>query len=305
MSRHGKSYEVGRPASKFVQNVKHLKDVPKSKLQETYYATLKEDGVCGQLIVDDGIAALYSRTNKRQTNLEDIERHYSGTLPDGCYRCEICDDTVSLEQLSGDIGTLRVKALERTPHFRLSFFDYIPLDDFVEGYCNLPYHQRHLLLGDRTRGLLRKDDRVLPVRRVSRDAFEQLAAAVTRKGYEGIVGYADVDWQAGHKGWRVVKIVNSVSYDLECIGWEEGEGKYTGLVANLKFRWKGGRVITAMLGKGWSHKDAQDLFIAIHRGDYTPVDKIYKVNALFESSKGVLRLPKVGERRDDKEQPDY
>ena len=122
-----------------------------------------------------------------------------------------------------------------------------------------------------------------------------------KKGEEGIV-IRDIDagWEAGHKGWRVMKMVRGVDYDLECIGWEEGEGKYEGKVANLLFKWKGGKTIKAMLGKGWTHMDAQQMFQNTARLKGT----IFQVYALEESSKGKLRLPKVGELRHDKLESD-
>ncbi|QYC97019.1 ATP-dependent DNA ligase [Klebsiella phage IME184] len=96
-----------------------------------------------------------------------------------------------------------------------------------------------------------------------------------------------------------------VSYDLTCIGWEEGKGKYKGKVANLIFKWKGGKTVKAMLGKGWTHEDAERMYHDIkHGGELNVIGKIFAVKALQESSKGVLRLPKAGELRHDKEEPD-
>ena len=100
----------------------------------------------------------------------------------------------------------------------------------------------------------------------------------------------------------MMKIVKQVSYDLECIGVEEGEGKYNGKVANLIFRWKAGQTVKAMLGEGWTHDMAEDVFIYYKASNQlSPIGKVYRVYALQESSKGKLRLPKVGERRFDKE----
>jgi hypothetical protein len=64
-----------------------------------------------------------------------------------------------------------------------------------------------------------------------------------------------------------------------------------------------------MLGKGWTHEAAEQMFYDIvvgSEGDisYHPIGKIFQVYALDESSKGKLRLPKVGEMRHDKEEPD-
>ena len=115
-----------------------------------------------------------------------------------------------------------------------------------------------------------------------------------------------------------MKKVRGVDYDLLCIGYEEGTGKYKGKVANLIFQWKDGKTIKCMLGKGWTHDMAEDMFKAIQvsqniYSDFaarkavaglSPIGKIFQVYALEESSKGKLRLPKVGEQRHDKGQAD-
>lgn len=111
-----------------------------------------------------------------------------------------------------------------------------------------------------------------------------------------------------------MKIVRGVDYDLLCIGFEEGKGKYSGKVANLLFKWRDGQTVKAMLGKGWTHEDADKLLRYATYGkdvgmpEYehvaSPVGKVYHVHALQESSKGKLRLPKVCEQRIDKEIPD-
>jgi ATP-dependent DNA ligase len=132
-------------------------------------------------------------------------------------------------------------------------------------------------------------------------------------GEEGIVIIdLDANWVAGHKGWRKMKKVRGVDYDLTCIGYEEGTGKYAGKVANLIFNWKDGTTIKCMLGKGWTHDMAEAMFSAIeyshmpntgiHPND--PRGSIFQVYALEESSKGKLRLAKVGEKRHDKNKAD-
>jgi hypothetical protein len=71
-----------------------------------------------------------------------------------------------------------------------------------------------------------------------------------------------------------------------------------------------------MLGKGWTHQMAEEMFQTIKYceglgnirnsvTDSNPIGKVFQVYALEESSKGKLRLPKVGEQRHDKPEPDY
>jgi ATP-dependent DNA ligase len=113
-------------------------------------------------------------------------------------------------------------------------------------------------------------------------------------------------WVAGHKGYRIMKKVKGVDYDLKCIGAEEGTGKYKGLVANLFFEWKDGKTIKCMLGKGWTHEDARKMWHQYNgfANPGYPIGEIFQVYALQESSKGKLRIPKVGELRHDKTEPD-
>ena len=102
-----------------------------------------------------------------------------------------------------------------------------------------------------------------------------------------------------------LKIVRTVAYDLRCIGWEEGKGKYTGKVANLIFKWHGTQKVKAMLGKGWSHEDATRMYNEIKNGgELNVIGRIFTVYGLQDSSKGKIRLPKVGELRHDKEDAD-
>ncbi|MGE3613994.1 MAG: hypothetical protein AB7G20_11030, partial [Sulfurimonas sp.] len=84
-------------------------------------------------------------------------------------------------------------------------------------------------------------------------------------------------------------------------------GKYKGKVANLIFRWKNGKQVKAMLGKGWTHDQAAEMWVSYNSQDmpsYNLIGQIFHVHALQESSKGVLRLPKVMEMRMDKEVAD-
>lgn len=289
---------IERPPKKFVQNVKHLKDVPKSKYADEYCVQVKKDGNCAQLIIYDGVAQLYTRENKRFTNVELLESFYTeNNIPDGCYRAELCCDSVALEVLSGYVSPNRVQPVEETLSLYLAFFDFIPLPDFIAGACPNRFSERQEELNKRL--VLRPGDVILPYVRVPRSKLNSLSDSVTRRGEEGIVGYVDTDWQAGHKGWRTVKIVNVVSYDLECVGIEEGEGKYKGKAANLLFRWRDGVTIPVMLGKGYTHEDAEMYF------NNPPIGKIFEVSALSESSKGVLRLPKVKRERYDKSTTDF
>ena len=298
--------------NKVTQLVKHWDEVPVSRKDgKDLVVQVKRDGVCALTVVrEDGKVGIFSRTGNRFTNTESLVSHATNVMPirAGVYMGEMWlpKEIASLEEVSGMTNPNRVNQLDArrailTSTLRMSFFDFIELDEFTEGRSATPYFDRHekltyaFVCGGRIFDILPYE--CAP----DEAAIEFNLQDQIKKGEEGIV-IRDIDagWEAGHKGWRVMKMVRGVDYDLECIGFEEGEGKYEGKVANLLFKWKGGKTIKAMLGKGWTHMDAQQMFQNTARLKGT----IFQVYALEESSKGKLRLPKVGELRHDKLESD-
>ncbi|UOW66387.1 ATP-dependent DNA ligase [Aeromonas phage vB_AspA_Tola] len=304
-----------RPIGKVVQLVKHYDEVPDSRKSFPLIGQVKRDGVFAMQVSYQGRHAIFGRTGLQLTNVSHVIRDH---LPDGVYIAELTCNLMSLEQLSGCVNPNRVGRLSediacKAKNFKMGYHDCLSLRAFIDGKWDLPYTERYLEACSQVGRM-----NVLPYSIIQNE--EQLQAFADKciaDGEEGAVFKRDVGWEAGHKGWRSMKIVRGVSYDLECIGYEEGTGKYAGKVANLLFRWKDGKTIKAMLGKGWSHSDAERMFRAINakvtptlndpgfREWMLPIGKVFKVVALQESSKGVLRLPKVREERHDKATPDY
>ena len=288
------------------QLVKHLNEVPASKIKFPIYGEVKHDG-CFLAMAVKGVGAMgFSRTGKAFTNLGFLDDRY-WMAPEGVYIAEICNDWMTLEELSGAINPNRVEPLdletaEKMKYCSIKFRDFIWIIDFLKGRGSDSYLERKDTLWDCMETYLDHSDEMVKLKWLFSDeemtAYSDINIGL---GHEGSVFHQDVDWEAGHKGWREVKIVRGVSYDLECIGWEEGKGKYAGKVANLIFRWKDGKKIKAMLGKGWQHHHAEHLFNTRE----SIAGRIFKVTALQESSKGVLRLPKVGEERYDKRRSDF
>lgn len=305
--------------NKVTQLVKHWDEVPESRKKDKLFAIqTKEDGVCSLTIIKDGAVTIWSRTGKLFTNTVHIaSRIEELRLCDGVYLGEMWLDKkiASLEELSGMVNPNRVNPLSyegsnKLRHMHMSWFDLVTLDEFVKGNSSLNYKVRYYdLLNHLNHRLVFSNVEVLPCYfDVSAEQIDKHLENAIAQGKEGIIiRDPDADWEAGHKGWRVMKKVRGVDYDLQCIGWEEGTGKYRGKVANLIFNWKGGKEIKCMLGKGWTHDMARKMFVDIHTGPNFHLDtvgKIFQVYALEESSKGKLRLPKVGEQRFDKEVSD-
>lgn len=309
-----------RTGNKITQHVKHVDEVPASKKTYPMLGQVKKDGVYAMVVrLPTFETAIFSRTGKMFTNTEaliDAIYFYNLTgMPSQVYIAELCNNQCSLETLSGIVNPNRVKPLSKEQkdilkHCYLSYHDVIPIDDFIKGKCRITYKNRYDWLFDN----LPEEFDILSLYEVH-DALhcDWFFNGLVSTGEEGVVFKQDLDWVAGHKGYRMMKKVRGVDYDLLCVGWEEGKGKYKGLIANLIFKWKGNKEIKCMLGKGWTHEDAKDMYQTIKHieaGLYdtslngSPVGKIFQVYALQESSKGKLRLPKVGELRIDKDEPD-
>ena len=303
-----------RTGDKITQKVKHIDEVPASKKFDDYYlAQVKKDGVFCHVVKKSELdIAFFSRTGKQFSCTDYLLNHlvsFGESIEPGVYMTELCCDSCSLEALSGIFNPNRKKILSDEQHewckdSYLAFYDYVPLKDFVYGQSIDTAEDRYdVMISDLPVGL-----NIIPSKVIEgKEAIEEFAYARILEGEEGAVfKRCSSIWVAGHKGYRSMKIVRGIDYDLECIGVEEGTGKYAGKVANLLFRWKNGKTIKAMLGKGWTHEDAEEMY---HRYNGFadpgyPVGQIFKVYALQESSKGKLRLPKAGCIRFDKVKAD-
>lgn len=298
-----------------VMLVKHRDEVPAAKLTLPVYAQVKKDGIFSMTIVrNDNNVGIFGRTGKKLQNVSHLEVAIAERQwQPGIYFGELQTMAIDsyLESLSGVVNPNRTEPLDFIGEqvrdgLYIDYFDMMTLGGFVEGSANTGFCSRHMALTKRLAGRLFGNCDILPYTRLgSEEEVEAFAQKCIDAKEEGAVFKLDDGWLAGHKGYRQTKIVRMVSYDLTCIGWEEGKGKYEGKVANLIFKWKNGKTIKAMLGRGWTHADAERMFHDIkYGGELNVIGKIFAVKALQESSKGVLRLPKAGELRHDKEQPD-
>ncbi len=308
-----------------VQLVKHWDEVPDSKKVDYYLAQEKKDGVYAMVCIYEGAVAIFGRTGLKFTNVEHLEAsiskqnayHNKGTTEgDGVYIAELMSFDCELEELSGIVNPNRVNPLTEEQEsikacLHLCYHDYLTVDDFVAGTANAPYTERL-----QTLGYSYCSGDIIITQYIHRDNMETFADLFINTGGEGAV-FKDPNagWVAGHKGCHAMKKVRDVTLDLRCTGYEEGKGKYKGKVANLLFELKDGRIFKAMLGKGYSHQSASTMFNAIKHNDdegkttirgSDPRGKIFTIYGLQPSSKGgLIRLPKVGELRHDKTEPDF
>lgn len=304
---------IGKPSDfrsreKTVQKVKHWDEVPASRKKKfPMYGQVKKDGVyCIILTKANGDKGFFGRTGLQLTNIGNAP--HLATPLSSVVIAELCCDKCSLEQLSGVVNPNRTEPLTDEQQYYadnlyFAVHDLLYPAAFINGSTGCNYMNRWF------EARMHMPKETLPVTPLHNEQeVREFAKKCIDADEEGAVIKQDEGWEAGHKGWRMMKIVREVSYDLLCTGWEEGKGKYECKVANLLFRWGGvDNGLKAMLGEGWTHKDAGLLFYSTHLPAYAhlnPVGKLFQVYGLSDSSKGLIRLPKVGALRHDKELPD-
>lgn len=287
-----------------VQLVKHYDEVLQKNLKWPAWAEQKEDGVWCGVVWTGKEATLFSRTgNEFYAELMDLEIIPTEVQSQpGLYIAELVNPSMSLETLSGLINTNR-KAPWTDVEFdlmdccQLRFHDYIPLDALLAGVCTTPHCVRweDLRLNMTPR-------HIIPGTLVHTDeqwrAFAQMQVDAGREG--AVLKQLDADWVAGHKGYRVTKLVKGLDVDLRCVGVSlDGKGKRAGTLAKIMVSYKG-KVVGADLGKGWTDEKRAALLAEYQADTSSVVGRIWHIHALQEGSAGGLRLPKAMSRRIDK-----
>ncbi|HCH8289377.1 TPA: ATP-dependent DNA ligase [Salmonella enterica] len=309
-----------------VQLVKHFDEIPENKITYPLIGQIKYDGVYILIIMNNGLSKAYSRTGKEYYSELYSTAYFKSLvgLEDGVYIGELVAPTITLEELSGLVstnrkaewGTADIEAMEQS---YVMLHDYLHFDEFLAGGSVRYYTDRYAdlarILEIAQCSLYLIDNTIIS----SKEDAEQYADEQIKLGHEGAVFKQDLDWIAGHKGYRAMKIVRGLHLDLLCVGVEYGKGKRAGQIAKLKLSYKN-HIFSADLGKGWTDekriKLTQDYeyyeqaikdndFSTTYKKHLTPINQIWEVKALQESSTGkALRLPKVVRVREDKAEPD-
>lgn len=285
-----------RSEKKIFQLAKHYADVVEKNKTFPMIGQAKYDGCFCAIAVKKGYAKAFSRTGKHFTNLSHVELKYNG-YADGIYICEITNARMTQQEFSGCINPNRVEILSIDKWDKVItssvpvFFDYLTLDEFEAGKSDTKYMMR---LAKMNELLKHTDARALSVVIEDRESVFKFFKDMLLSDMEGACFKPNVGWEAGHKNYRTMKMVKAISLDLRCIRYEEGKGKWKGMVGNLFFEHKG-ETIKASLGKGWTDVERKAMFES-----GSCVGEIYQVYAMEKTIYGKLRNPKVGEHRHDK-----
>jgi len=299
---------------KFTMLVKNFDDTSWGKVNP-YPCIIMEkmDGVCTLAVNVFGKWHLFSRTGRKLQNVAHLERllEAKGVGRNCVLSVELCNDDLSLEQISGIVNPNRVEPVE--PELQklwvdgayMAAFDVVGLDSFLEGKSFLRFDVRLCFVKDFVkRGL----PCVVPIHDTieSESEADEFFNRVVAKGGEGVVQcLPDAPWKAGNKNREKTKKVRGVDFDLEVIDVVEGKGKRANTMGKLVVRFRAFGVPTGKV----EHLPVDGRFDDATRAKYWAdpsliLGKIVHVHALQIGSKGSLRLAKVRSVRIDKHEAD-
>lgn len=261
----------------------------------------KYDG-CHMIAIghDDGDIELVSRTGEPVLSCDHIKSALRGRLRGKVLFGEVWVPGTEHRAISGAF-----RRHSAQPHLLYMAFDMVPLEYFLIGEYPKRYAERSQLLRQLV-DLVDHPSVHLPV--VHRTADPALdakeLAAHPDDAYDGLVAkYLNGHWVAGAgRDGAVVKVKDSVTYDLEVIGVEEGKGKHAGRLGALVLRYKDGKELR--VGTGFSDFQREAWWEAVNiPGEI--IGRIVEIVGLGDSKKGSIREPRFIQIRFDKEEPDY
>lgn len=220
---------------------------------ETFYLTQKLNGVRGTYV--DG--EIISRQGIAFTNLDHIIAELK-KMENICGKPMVFDGELirkNIDNLSDSenfrIGTGIINS-DDTDKSCIEFvlFDCLPLDEFREGKSKASFVKRRDMLYDLFYNQKRENTRAVPIQYISNDetTINGFLERADELGWEGLMLNLDAPYEC-KRSTKLIKIKTFKYSDLRIVGYEEGTGKYVGMLGSVIVEYKGGVVA---IGSGLS-----------------------------------------------------
>ena len=138
-------------------------------------------------------------------------------------------------------------------------FDLLPIDEFFEGKSKLKYKERLKQLRQLKAEAIEKELINLDIPKVYYEGsdisvIDEYLDIATSEDKEGLMAIKDCEWRnKRHNG--ILKVKKFLTADCEIIGYEEGDGKYKGVLGSFIIDYKGNKV---NVGSGYSDEQRQE-----------------------------------------------
>jgi hypothetical protein len=276
-----------------------------NKIKFPAMVQLKMDGMRFNAIVKNNVVEFRSRNGKEIQLLGYLTDEFFKLAAgkDCVYDGEllVVDDGVIMDRQTGNgilnkavKGTISVNEASKV---NATVWDVIPYEDFKNGICRIPYKDRFAALQnvDNVNVKLVNSKDVENI-----DEARELFESYLDQGQEGIILKDRNGIWENKRVKTQIKFKGELECDLEIIDWQEGTGKYEGMLGALIGKSRDGQVITAV-GTGFSdelRKMGREVVGKIMAVKYNAriKDKNSDIDALF--------LPVFLEIREDKTEAD-
>lgn len=283
---------------------------------DDFYATLKLDG--NRVIVynyTDGRRNIVSATGKKLNGYEEIleglELPFSNCIYDGEMLADV--EGNSLEQYDATTKIMRTKG--KKENIKFNIFDYCFLDEFRNGQGTIPYYERRKNLNYIPSTKFQKVVPVIGVYKITDEELMSTAKKLMNEGHEGVMlnNANEVYKRTRNRG--ILKIKKFFECDVLCTGVVEGKGNIKGNLGAITVSFKGKE---CTVGSGFKSKwkktgstyEETNIGSSIRREDIWEnpeliIGKIVTIRYMEETKDGMMRMPRIKDIRDDKNEPSY
>lgn len=264
--------------------------------------TTKIDGVRCFVIKHEDDIHFYNRSGIEITGLNDLYlvlsklKGLSFCLDSELYA--IGDFKESKDGYKATIERSRVKGLKQG--LKLRVFDFIPIDNYIHQKCDVPYKQRQIALKSTIDKINNPFIEMLPslYRGIANEnIIDEIAHKQIEKGEEGIMINDINSVYTFKRSDALLKYKLFEDYDLEVIGFEEGDGRNKGILGALLVKYKD---FIVKVGSGFSDELRKEIWN--NREDWLGRTVIIKAFESTSNQQGgeSLRFPVYVDWRDDK-----
>ncbi|MGG0667879.1 ATP-dependent DNA ligase [Lederbergia citrisecunda] len=268
-----------------------------------FVLTEKLDGQRSLFFHKDGQVKVFSRSGQPIAGLLEIESEIK-LLPEGVYDGELLIKNEHLYK-NRDVLQETLKITRRDGEktgVNFWMFDALSNDEFQEGITRDKYQDRRIWLENTIAPHL-EHTKLLPILYAGKDmsVIPDLLAELEAEGKEGLMLNLDAPYQCKRTD-SLLKIKSMKTFDENCTGVFEGEGKYKGMLGGVTVDYKGYHL---KIGSGFSDEqrklywDSSELIVG----------KLIEVQYFRESSNAEgglsVSFPVFKMIRDDKTVPSY
>lgn len=283
-------------------------DKPEYVEGKTFAVTTKIDG--GRIIAlkENGQVSFYTRAGQKYEGLVDLESEMLRLMPDNlCLDGEITllvrGNLSSKDAYKETMKIVRTKDKEKYG-IKMQVFDCMTAEEFKNQYCKSNYTDRRANLELMFNQIDFRYFELLPIlyRGSDTSKITEILEEEIANGEEGImINVCDALYEFKRTN-NLLKVKKFNTCDLRVIGFEEGTGKYVGMLGAFICEYKGGQV---RVGSGLTDEQRIEVWRNSRNYENLIIEVSYFEETKDSTGKESLRFPTFKDFRFDKTEPNY